>query len=404
MDSISLDKKATSVPILGKTFSKRFSNNINVNNIVDDDSNKKSKFFITKCDEVLNNKSIKISTNKIDTPPKKLSPIKRTLFIVDIIKKKLGEKNKLEEKLSGSNKNIKIMNKNKFNKNNKDNKDRILHSGGIINNLKMPRINFNEKTFNKTSSLGFFNKNQGITKLNINLINKNKNLDSSYQEITLNTDEKKEEKVNPEKNPKEIIRKRNLSFYNIEKNKNKINQEIFKNTQSRMKETCRTISNHNNALKFELKTNHSHISNTSLMRKNLILNLNKKLEDVQIDYLKVTDKKPKNNVKGIKNEDFKDLIYIDEAKANIINHIESVLKMRNENFFKFKDICVDKYFDYAKETDIYEYVFGRNRYVPINNTEIIDKKTEKLKNIYYKMKVIKSNIYKKFEENKKKKK
>ena len=268
----------------------------------------------------------------------------------------------------------------------------------------MPKLNFDRKTFNMTGSPGFFNRNQGITKQNINLVNKNKKLDSSYQEITLNTDEKKEENVNTQKNPKEIIKKRNFSFYNIEKNKNKINQEIFKNTQSRMKETFRTISNHNNALKFELKTNHSQISNTSLMRKNLISNLNKKLEDVQIDFLKITDKKSKNNVKGIKNDDFKDLIYIDEAKANIINHIESVLKMRNENFFKFKEICVNKYYDYAKETDIYEYVFGKNRYVPINNTEIIDKKTEKLKNIYYKMKVIKSNIYKKFEENKKKKK
>jgi hypothetical protein len=116
------------------------------------------------------------------------------------------------------------------------------------------------------------------------------------------------------------------------------------------------------------------------------------------DYL--TEQKepiPRKNLKGIFNIDFGEMIYIDENKANIINHIDTILKMRNQNFYKFRGVCVEKYNNYAMQNDIFEYVFRNARYKTQTNFHKIKANSSKLNKIFSNMKNTNLNIKRLFE-------
>jgi hypothetical protein len=171
---------------------------------------------------------------------------------------------------------------------------------------------------------------------------------------------------------------------------------IYKETNIKIKDNYKRALEQSKRLKNDLNIFDVTNQQTIKMRNYVNEKHERKRNRYNYDFLKEKKQiKERNIVKGIFNVAFKEMIYIDENKANIVNHIDTVLKMRNENFYKFKDVCIDKYNNYAKKNDIFEYVWSNKRYVPNeNNYKKIDDNTYKLRCLFAKMKKTNADIYK----------
>lgn len=174
--------------------------------------------------------------------------------------------------------------------------------------------------------------------------------------------------------------------------------QIYKITNNKIQDNYKKVLVNSSNLKNQLNHLYTSEQDTYGMRNDLIRNHENMKNQQNYDYLKEQKaRKPKNNVKGVYNIDSGEMIYIDENKANIINHIDSILKMRNENFYKFRGVCVQKYNQFARQNDIFEYVFGNARYIPQKNYKKIDINTHKLKKLVTNMKNTRMNIKRFFE-------
>jgi hypothetical protein len=83
---------------------------------------------------------------------------------------------------------------------------------------------------------------------------------------------------------------------------------------------------------------------------------------------------------------------MNEKKANIINHVDSCLKMDHINFYKFKKILCEKYQNLSNKLDSNENIFRNSRYSMGDNFKLINKNTQILKFTYEKIKQTNHNI------------
>lgn len=357
----------------------------------------------------------KFSLN-IDSRPK------RSIFFVELVEKKKAEK---LEKNSNTNKNNDSVNKQNNNKKaeksltpfiRKENKlimdgikkrtgsvDGITNfiSGRTLNNFNNfnTKINNSKKNPKKTSLLKkefktFHNSSPAKTPL----IYKNDEANSS----SCSSRAKSDDRINKHKTNQKA-KTYTSGFIKITKHTNSnFISEIYKSTNDKIKANYKKALVHSANINHELNDLYSIEQNTTGMRFDLIRNHDRKQSQLNYDYLKEQkETKPRNNVKGIYNIDSGEMVYIDENKANIINHVDTILKMRNENFYKFRNVCVDKYNNYARQNDIFEYVFGNARYVPKGNFHKIDDNTFKFRKLYANFKKTNSNIKNFFEKRKK---
>ena len=90
----------------------------------------------------------------------------------------------------------------------------------------------------------------------------------------------------------------------------------------------------------------------------------------------------------------KKIYFIEKNKANMINHIDTISKMKDENYRKYGDFLEKKYDDYSNQVDIPEYIFANARYRPKTNTRDIDCRTSKIKVVFESILSVKSRILK----------
>lgn len=353
---------------------------------------------------------------------------KRSHFYLDILEKKKAEK---------SSKDLKENNLLKFDLK-KDNllttlirkKNQEIMDGIKKRNISIDKIN----NFIGSRTMSNFNKKLQITIGEKNSSkNKNKNLDlEKFQTINSNSSLQKSipptfSKRNsdsdqesgtdngiPDTTKKEQISNIKMqakTFTNGFKISNKSNTHqssiplILNKANHIIKDNLKQALANSVTIKNDLTSLYSLEQNTIDMRYNLLKKheelLNKEHDNDFIKEKEELKNRVRNNVKGIFNPDAGEMVYIDENKANILNHIDTVLKMRTENFYKFRGVCVEKYVHYAKKNDIFEYVFSNKRYFPKKNYRKIDDNTLKLKRLYFNIKTTDMNIKKIFDDRKK---
>lgn len=106
------------------------------------------------------------------------------------------------------------------------------------------------------------------------------------------------------------------------------------------------------------------------------------------------DKRDKDYIKGNDKKADKKLYLIEKNKANMINHINTISKMKDEHYMKYGNFLEKKYFAYATNCDIPEYIFANQRYRPITNTRSIDFKTNQIKVVFENILRVKNRIHK----------
>lgn len=390
-----------------------------------------STIFLTNIESTASNKRVKFNFNnsikapgpierkinlnsyekKVETQVKNNEKKPRkNLYIVDLINKKRQEENlKLNKYLTS-------VNKTKTDKysfrsyNNYIEKEKKLLEDEKLKSLNAHRRSFKVQFRNSENRLlastftNFKRNNKFFDEKNLHHFEE---INKPHQDKTSspNAYESRKPFRSPERDKNNISENYLNTFYSDYMLTNQSNvEQNLKKFAHKIVEKYKKIIGPNIDIDHNLKNLYAVEQDTIGMRYDLLKKIEEK-ENNHYDYLK--DKslynKERNNVKAI-HVDSNEIIYIDENKANIINHIDAILKMRNENFYKFRNVCVDKYLNYAKKTDLFEYIFDNNRYVPKNNSmKNLNTNLFKLKSIYERMKTTNLGIKKFFEEKKIKK-
>jgi len=364
------------------------------------------------------NKRDKFSTLHID------SRSKRSLFFSDLIEKNKAENiektlNLIKNKNNDSN-TLKKVEKSSILLIRRENKhiiDGIKKRNGSLKGIttfltgsnSRNSINFNEVNNKKyTEKISTNSTNPKLhtfynsSPKKIPTINKNSDAESSNNSsITKSQDMNRNEN-----NPKS---KTHTNGFKQPSQHKKLNKKfvptIDKIINEKIEENLKKVLINTANIKHELNDLYSLEQNTIGMRFDLIRSQESNSIKHNYEYLNEQKMKiPRNLVKGIYNIDAKEMVYIDENKANILNHIDTISRMRNENFYKFRKVCVEKYNYYSRKNDIFEYVFGNERYVPKGSFKTIDDNTFKLRKMFVNMKNTRTNIKKFFDEKKNEKK
>ncbi len=160
------------------------------------------------------------------------------------------------------------------------------------------------------------------------------------------------------------------------------------------KKEIMAISFHNVNTKRDAKSKWYNPSQ-KIKRKNLMKNVNDdKKEDREGVELPKADKRDKDFIKTPDdNHTCKKIYFIERNKANMINHINTISRMKDENYIKYGDFLERKYDFYANQVDIPEYIFESARYRPKTNTRNIDIRTQKIKIVFGSILKTKNRIF-----------
>ncbi len=256
-----------------------------------------------------------------------------------------------------------------------------------INNLKIAKIN------NKNNKINIFKNNSDIFLLK-------KQYNETFSKIKNIKDIVARENISNSKNLNKIY---DLKSPNNKKkmNINNINYQTHKGNIDTNKDKAKDINGNTYYTNLNADKDKNKVKELNFKSKKdsyLETEKNEKAEYEINANIRPIIKKEKENVKGIPGRDTKEMVYIDEKKANIINHVDKVVKMNNENFYKFKNILCKKYENFSNNLDNYETIFRNSRYTVTDNFKIINKNTEKLKWKFEKMKQTNNRIVGFFDE------
>ena len=103
-------------------------------------------------------------------------------------------------------------------------------------------------------------------------------------------------------------------------------------------------------------------------------------------------KKEKDFIRDDNDDKNKKVYSIEKNKANMINHINTISKMTDENYYKFGSNLERKYEEYSSNADIPEHVFAIQRYKFKLNSRLIDNKTDRIRRMFENILSVKSRI------------
>ena len=229
-------------------------------------------------------------------------------------------------------------------------------------------------------------------------------LSSPYEETSNFSTYKKDIKNNPSEkyiNLNSDISKNTFSPYYktyTKKDRNFCSKSAFSNMNDRLgifQKTMSQINFQNSITKKEVDLNWC--DPTFKIKRNYLLNNLEnfaKKTDKEGILLPKYDYRPKEFVKSNNRNQDKKVYLLEKNKADIINHIDLVLKIKDDNYYKYSDIFQNKYNTYSQQTDMPENNFRKNRYRPKKNTYKIDTKTSEIKDVFDSMCLVKKRIKK----------